>query len=98
MFAGYKVPHPLEHNFVLKVQTDGALPVEVLQNGVDQLIGDLSLLEERVKVRPFAQRACILIQRCRMRLDDLRSRARGGDGRWRIVDVHIVSVAPFVVF
>lgn len=53
-FTGYKVPHPLEHNFVLKVQTDRTTtPVEALQRGVDQLIGDLSLLEERVKVLFF---------------------------------------------
>jgi DNA-directed RNA polymerase II subunit RPB11 len=51
IFAGYKVPHPLEHAFELKVQTDQTTtPVEALQSGVDQLIGDLSLLEERAKV------------------------------------------------
>lgn len=51
VFAGYKVPHPLEHSFVLKVQTDKTTtPSEALQRGVDQLIGDLSLLEERLKV------------------------------------------------
>lgn len=51
-FAGYKVPHPLDHSFVLKIQTDRTTtPVEALQRGVDQLIGDLSLLEERVKVQ-----------------------------------------------
>lgn len=51
IFAGYKVPHPLEHAFVLKVQTDKTTtPAEALQRGVDQLIGDLSLLEERLKV------------------------------------------------
>lgn len=49
LFAGYKVPHPLDHSFVLKVQTDRTTtPVEALQRGVDQLIGDLSLLEERL--------------------------------------------------
>lgn len=49
LFAGYKVPHPLEHSFVLKVQTDRTTtPVESVQRGVDQLIGDLSLLEERL--------------------------------------------------
>jgi DNA-directed RNA polymerase II subunit RPB11 len=51
LFAGYKVPHPLEHSFVLKVQTDRTTtPTESLQRGVDQLIGDLSLLEERLNV------------------------------------------------
>ena len=51
LFAGYKVPHPLDHSLVLKIQTDRTTtPMEALQRGVDQLIGDLSLLEERVKV------------------------------------------------
>lgn len=51
LFAGYKVPHPLDHSFVLKVQTDTqTTPTEALQKGVDGLIGSLSLLEERVKV------------------------------------------------
>lgn len=51
MFAGYKVPHPLEHSFVLKVQTDRTTtPTETLQRGVDQIIGDLSILEERLNV------------------------------------------------
>lgn len=50
-FAGYKVPHPLEHRFVLRVQTDRTTtPMVALQKGIDQLIGDLSLLEERLKV------------------------------------------------
>lgn len=51
LFAGYKVPHPLDHSLVLKVQTDRTVtPTESLQRGVDQLIGDLSLLEERLAV------------------------------------------------
>jgi len=50
MFAGYKMPHPLEHHFVLKVQTDKTTtPLEAVQTNIDKLIGDLSLLEERVK-------------------------------------------------
>lgn len=45
------MPHPLDHSLVLKIQTDRTTtPMEALQRGVDQLIGDLSLLEERVKV------------------------------------------------
>lgn len=54
IFAGYKVPHPLEHSFVLKVQTDRTTtPTETLQRGVDQIIGDLSLLEERLNVLQY---------------------------------------------
>ena len=50
IFAGYKVPHPLDHSFVLRVQTDASsTPLEAVQKGVDQLIGDLSLLEERLQ-------------------------------------------------
>lgn len=50
LFAGYRVPHPLEHSFQLKVQTERTTtPTEALQHGIDTLIGSLSLLEERVK-------------------------------------------------
>ncbi|KZT60914.1 DNA-directed RNA polymerase II, partial [Calocera cornea HHB12733] len=39
LFAGYKVPHPLEPAFILKIQTDGsATPVEVLQETCNTLI------------------------------------------------------------
>ncbi len=49
-FAGYRVPHPLEHSFLLKVQTDATTtPLEAVQRGIDQLIFDLSLLEESVR-------------------------------------------------
>lgn len=45
-FAGYKVPHPLEHYFLLKVQTSkNSTPVEALKNGINQLITDISSLE-----------------------------------------------------
>lgn len=51
IFAGYKMPHPLEHKFVLRVQTEKPLtPTAVLERTVDQLIGDLATLEERVRV------------------------------------------------
>lgn len=50
-FAGYKMPHPLEHKFVLKVQTEKPLtPPQALERTVDQLIGDLAILEERLRV------------------------------------------------
>lgn len=61
-FAGYKVPHPLDHSLLLKVQTDReTIPVEALQRGIDQLIGDLSLLEERVKVGSTYRSQSLLI-------------------------------------
>ena len=51
-FAGYKMPHPLEHKFVLKVQTEKPLtPSQALEKTVDRLIGDLASLEERVRVK-----------------------------------------------
>lgn len=58
IFAGYKMPHPLEHKFVLKVQTEKPLtPAQALERTVDHLISDLSILEERLKVS-FA-RCCL---------------------------------------
>ncbi|KAI8916155.1 DNA-directed RNA polymerase, partial [Gorgonomyces haynaldii] len=39
LFAGYKVPHPLEHQFVLKVQTTlDTTPMEVLKFEINNLI------------------------------------------------------------
>lgn len=50
LFAGYKVPHPLEHMFELKVQTDSTTtPTAALQQSIDGLIGNLGVLEERFK-------------------------------------------------
>ncbi|KAK4049110.1 DNA-directed RNA polymerase II core subunit [Microbotryomycetes sp. JL221] len=46
IFAGYKVPHPLEPAVVLKVQTDGTeSPVEVVRSACKQLIFTLSKLK-----------------------------------------------------
>ncbi|KAM0787828.1 hypothetical protein ACM66B_003882 [Microbotryomycetes sp. NB124-2] len=46
LFAGYKVPHPLEPAVVLKVQTDGTeSPVEVVRNACKQLIYTLSKMK-----------------------------------------------------
>ncbi|KAJ3089657.1 DNA-directed RNA polymerase II subunit RPB11-a [Quaeritorhiza haematococci] len=43
LFAGYKMPHPLEHTFVLKVQTTpDTTPLEVLQHELDALISEVS--------------------------------------------------------
>ncbi len=46
------MPHPLEHKFVLKVQTEKPLtPPQALERTVDHLISDLSILEQQVKVQ-----------------------------------------------
>ncbi|XP_033123324.1 DNA-directed RNA polymerase II subunit RPB11-a isoform X1 [Anneissia japonica] len=51
LFAGYKVPHPLEHKFVLRVQTSNDYsPQEAFTNAITDLISEVSLLEERFKV------------------------------------------------
>lgn len=51
MFAGYKVPHPLEHKFILRIQTNGdCTSHEVLSNAITDLIAELSLFEERFRV------------------------------------------------
>ncbi|XP_070572433.1 DNA-directed RNA polymerase II subunit RPB11-a [Ptychodera flava] len=51
LFAGYKVPHPLEHKFVLRVQTTPDYsPQEAFTNAITDLISEISLLEERFKV------------------------------------------------
>ncbi|XP_054155051.1 DNA-directed RNA polymerase II subunit RPB11-a-like isoform X1 [Oppia nitens] len=50
LFAGYKVPHPLTHEFVLRVQTSADYsPQEALLNAITDLISELSLLEERFR-------------------------------------------------
>ena len=51
LFAGYKQPHPLEHKFILRIQTaSGYSPQEALMNAITDLISELSLLEERFRV------------------------------------------------
>lgn len=50
LFAGYKVPHPLEHKFVLRVQTTpDYTPQEAFTNAITDLVSEISLLEERFK-------------------------------------------------
>lgn len=52
LFAGYKLPHPLEHKFVLRIQTNGDCSShEVLSNAITDLIAELSLFEERFRVK-----------------------------------------------
>ena len=50
LFAGYKVPHPLEHKFVLRVQTTPDYsPQEALSNAITDLISEISSLENRFR-------------------------------------------------
>jgi len=49
-FAGYKVPHPLEHKFVLRIQTIGDYtPQDALTNAITDLLSELSLFDERFR-------------------------------------------------
>ncbi|MCJ1451016.1 DNA-directed RNA polymerase II core subunit [Mycoblastus sanguinarius] len=44
-FAGYKVPHPLVSQFILRIQTDGSLtPRAALVQSCKELVNDLSIL------------------------------------------------------
>jgi DNA-directed RNA polymerase II subunit RPB11 len=50
VFAGYKVPHPLEHKFVLRVQTTPEYtPHDAIVNAISDLVSELSFLEEKFK-------------------------------------------------
>nr|CAG4649028.1 EOG090X0L4K [Polyphemus pediculus] len=50
LFAGYKQPHPLEHKFILRIQTTPAYsPQDAMMNAITDLISELSLLEERFR-------------------------------------------------
>ena len=51
LFAGYKVPHPLEHKFVLRVQTTADYsPQEALSNAITEMISVVTALEMKFKV------------------------------------------------
>lgn len=52
VFAGYKVPHPLEHKVILRVQTrEDYPPQDAVMNAISDLVSELSFLEEKFKVR-----------------------------------------------
>ncbi|OZC08493.1 RNA polymerase Rpb3/Rpb11 dimerization domain protein [Onchocerca flexuosa] len=51
LFAGYKCPHPLEHKFVLRIQTTSdTTPADALTSAITDLMAELSLFEERFRV------------------------------------------------
>ena len=48
LFAGYKVPHPLNPYFLIKIQTDGTItPLAILEQACTKLIGTMSSLETK---------------------------------------------------
>ncbi|CAO3579923.1 unnamed protein product [Absidia cylindrospora] len=48
LFAGYKVPHPLEHNFLIKIQTvPGTSPGKALNDATLELIGEINALKNK---------------------------------------------------
>jgi DNA-directed RNA polymerase II subunit RPB11 len=48
LFSGYKVPHPLEHNFEIKIQTKkDTTPHQALNDGLSGLITDMDILENK---------------------------------------------------
>lgn len=52
LFAGYKMPHPLEHYFVLKVQTTpDTTPAHVLGNALTELIQNVGSMKNKFEVR-----------------------------------------------
>ena len=54
LFAGYKVPHPLQPYFLIKIQTDGSVtPAALLEQACTKLIATLASLEAKFK-REFA--------------------------------------------
>ncbi|KAJ3126933.1 DNA-directed RNA polymerase II subunit RPB11-a [Nowakowskiella sp. JEL0407] len=57
LFAGYKVPHPLEHEFLLKVRTtDDTTPTAILSSEVDALIRDITGIRMQFVERISQQR------------------------------------------
>jgi len=50
IFAGYRMPHPLDHKIVIKIQTNkNSTPTTTLTTAINNLKDEFSLLEERFK-------------------------------------------------
>lgn len=59
LFAGYKNPHPLEHKFIIRIQTTSQYsPQEAFMNAITDVMSELSLFEERFKVHTFTHLFC----------------------------------------
>ena len=51
LFSGYKVPHPLENRFLLRIQTSkDTHPTAAVHRSAQDLIEELSLFEQKFKV------------------------------------------------
>lgn len=52
LFAGYKMPHPLEHKIEVKIQTSGPNiePSAALQSAIDGLKTELDLIKSQFEV------------------------------------------------
>eukprot|EP01097_Dermamoeba_algensis_P004579 TRINITY_DN296_c0_g1_i4.p1 TRINITY_DN296_c0_g1~~TRINITY_DN296_c0_g1_i4.p1 ORF type:complete len:122 (-),score=26.28 TRINITY_DN296_c0_g1_i4:190-555(-) len=51
LFAGYRMPHPLEHKIVVKVQTTpNSEPKRAFNKALTELISELSMIEDKFKV------------------------------------------------
>jgi len=50
LFAGYRMPHPLEHNIVIKIQTTpNSNPMKALEDSINDLTAECCVLEEKFK-------------------------------------------------
>lgn len=50
LFAGYKVAHPLEHKFTIRIQTQtDYTPIDALMTAIKDLHSEIALLNERFK-------------------------------------------------
>eukprot|EP01098_Paradermamoeba_levis_P017294 TRINITY_DN987_c0_g1_i1.p1 TRINITY_DN987_c0_g1~~TRINITY_DN987_c0_g1_i1.p1 ORF type:complete len:120 (-),score=31.36 TRINITY_DN987_c0_g1_i1:166-525(-) len=50
LFAGYRMPHPLEHKIVVKVQTNSkSSPLIAFNRATSELIAELSTIEDKFK-------------------------------------------------
>ena len=52
LFVGYKMPHPLENRFVLRLQTrEGTTPRAALDDALTSLLAQVDALERNAQVR-----------------------------------------------
>ena len=76
LFAGYKMPHPLENRFVLRVQTrEGTSPRAALEDALTSLLTQVDALHRSTEVRrPWRLRAPHTPALCYQRVNDGRRR------------------------
>ncbi|KAH8278040.1 hypothetical protein KR026_004216 [Drosophila bipectinata] len=80
LFAGYKVPHPLEHKFVIRIQTTADYsPQEAFMNAITDLLAELSLFEERFKVGYYMLPVKRIIFKTISFQDAIKEKKEGGD-------------------